>query len=242
MNIKIKLTKENYSILMPFIKESIHDNDVEILEYIEQFEALDEIMSKTEIKKPFIMEEYEEFFNLINDFIQSGEIELSAELKEKAIDLLNEEKKNTPTTHTSRSAYINGKIQQKQSTTADWSEKTKKTVEKDNSLTSSDQFSSKNNTPLKNSSTVQTTRSAYVLTKKDRSDIQKLKLPERKVYIYKEVRKRFGAPVNLKILYEYGLNRFARWLEKNYPDGFKRTTIKEVVNLILSYDKHFLTE
>jgi ribosomal protein L23 len=78
-------------------------------------------------------------------------------------------------------------------------------------------------------------RGEYRLNEQDKNIIIDINLPENKVYIYKELKQLFGK--NIKTgLYRYGVNRFCRMLEDKYPDGYKKTEIKNVINRIFDFE------
>lgn len=82
-----------------------------------------------------------------------------------------------------------------------------------------------------------TIRTSYTLSHNDQQTIKDLRLPESKVYIYKAIRSLFGKPIIAEKLAEYGINTFCRNLVKNYPDKYKMTEIKKVLDIVRAYDQ-----
>jgi hypothetical protein len=231
----IELKKENKEQLLPIIKEAIPSNEIDLHSVIDDFIRLDEILSQINSTNPIIIQTYDDFFVMINDFIEKGRIVLPEDTEQLII-----EKKNTLTgqnLQTPKSTYNFKKKQELQSWAATAFDQSKKNPLTGQKNDKNHPESSNHNQTLQQKQKAQTTRSTYALTNFDRSDIKELDLPKDKIYIYKELRKRFGRPVDVKILETYGINRFARMLENKYPGKFKRTTIKMLIATILEYDK-----
>jgi hypothetical protein len=83
----------------------------------------------------------------------------------------------------------------------------------------------------------QTIRTSYTLSEKDHKTIKELQLPESKIYIYKAIRSLFGKPIIHEKLAQYGINSFCRKLVNNYPEGYRMTEIKKVLDIVRAYDQ-----
>jgi len=82
-----------------------------------------------------------------------------------------------------------------------------------------------------------TSRLTYKLDDSDRKVIADLELPKKKQYILQEIRGKFGKPIDQELLRMYGKNRFARGLERIYPNAYKISEIKSVITRITDYEK-----
>jgi hypothetical protein len=83
---------------------------------------------------------------------------------------------------------------------------------------------------------LQTIRPTYI-NKEDEFILKELDLPKNKTYIYQEIRKLLGRPIQTEQLEKFGVNKLARKIVAQYPEGFKKTEIKAVLNIVLTYDK-----
>jgi len=233
----IKINSYNYHIVLPVIEKFL-PQERGFEEYILMFKdiiALDDLHDKG---NELALEEINNFYNLINSAILEREIiipdgyltQLEQDIKRpvgrptntavsKGVDktisdinpLLNEEKPDLKhIENTVSPPYIVKKL-----TT----------------------HTPPANHLKKNGKTSATTRPTYTLAETDKQTLKGLELPLRKQYIYKEIRQNFGSPINTDKLQNFGVNRFARYLENTYPNGFKKTEIKTILNLVLNYDK-----
>ena len=71
----------------------------------------------------------------------------------------------------------------------------------------------------------------------EKQELKELRLPESKEYIYKEIRRKFGRPVNKENLQRFGTNRFARDVQQSYPEKYGITEIKYVLRTVLMLEK-----
>ncbi len=234
-----KLNINNLSSLIWVIETPEKDNtftgainDIKELVQINNFE----ILYNTENK---IKESIDDAINFLNEMFELGIIQLPENYEHQL-----EQNIHSPVGRPTNIAHSKGVESTINDINPMLQDEKDKTVPRNNKITPP--FIAENlksyippaNSLKKNIKKPATTKPTYTISENDRQILKELELPQNKQYIYTEVRRRFGRPVDRKILAVYGVNRFARSLETNYPNGYKKTEIKSILNLILNYDSY----
>jgi len=219
------ITLENYEEFLPILKESIVVDDDSIKEEI-LFQIKDfEILIKMDSKKEICLMEIDEFFKSINYWIEIGLIYINDLDQKKTFNFRATTKPTYPTKNNIPAkpvhiGYSGGDLS--------------RFGIMNNSY---DLLNDQEPPEKKNDKIDEDIKPTYQLNQKDDRILKELDLPESKLYLYKEIRKQFGRPVKPEILAQYGINRFARNMMSEYPHGFRITEIKNILNLVLTYDK-----
>jgi hypothetical protein len=122
------------------------------------------------------------------------------------------------------------------STNYTFSENDIKKETKNTANTNTDRWSQEIKNFDKKSQNLATTWTDYTFTLYDSLFFEKYDIQENRLYIYQNIRQKFGKPLNASIMLEYGINRFAKELHNQFPEGFRRTEILRVLTLVQAYD------